>query len=93
MNLTDAVRRFLVTGPTENLHKFHLVACWRLNGIEQRNQTVIYTCLSEDAAFAQRAADAADVTLQEIEIVNNEETYPVLRLGTHGLQWERKVSA
>ncbi len=91
MNPTDGVRRFLVTAPDDKLQRFHLSVALTLNGIERREQTVIYTCLEEHAVFALRVAEQADVTLQEIEIgeEDHEESYPVLRLGTHGLTWER----
>jgi hypothetical protein len=86
---TDRVRRFLVTAPDEQLVTFHLLVAMTLNGIERREQTVIYTCLAEHAAFAFLSAEQADVTLQELEIENGEEVYPVRRLGTHGLTWVR----
>lgn len=92
MSGLDSVRRFLVTAPDENLTSFHLSIAFVLNGIERRQQTVIYTCMREDSAFAMKAAEAADVTLQEIEIVDDVETYPVLRLGRHGLQWQRATA-
>jgi hypothetical protein len=88
--MTDTVRRFLVTAPDEQLARFHLVVALTLNGIERREQTVIYTCLAEHADFARQAAERADVTLQELEIDDaGEETYPVRHLGSHGLTWVR----
>ena len=87
--IDDRVRRFLVTAPDDNLHVFHVAVCLTLNGLERREQTRIYTCMAEDASFALYIAEQADVTLQEIEIVNDEETYPVRRLGSHGLTWVR----
>ena len=41
--MTDSVRRFLVTGPDEQLARFHLTVAFTLNGIERRDQTVFYT--------------------------------------------------
>ena len=84
---TDSVRRFLVTAPDQNLTKFHLAVALTLNGIERREQTVIYTCFAEHSAVAFLAAEQADVTLQELEIADGEEIYPVRRLGSHGLTW------
>jgi hypothetical protein len=90
MSETDSVRRFLVTAPDDNLIKFHILVALTLNGIERREQTVIYTCFGEHSAFAAlQAAEWADVTLQELEIENGEEVYPVRRLGSHGLTWVR----
>jgi hypothetical protein len=48
--------------------------------------------MAEDAVFALQVAEQADVTVQEIagqEIAGGEETYPVRRLGSHGLTWIR----
>lgn len=87
--ITDSVRRFLVSAPDEHLVRFHQAVGQTLNGIERRQQTVIYTCFAEHADFALRAAEQADVTLQELEIVDDEETYPVRLLGSHGLTWIR----
>lgn len=86
---TDSVRRFLVTGPDANLTRFHLAVAMTLNGLERREQTVAYTCMAEDADLALRAAEAADVTLQELEIEDGEEIYPVRHPGSHGLMWVR----
>ena len=88
---TDTVRRFLVTGPNDHLARFHLAVAFTLNGIERREQTVIYTCFAEHAAFALEAAERTDVTLQELEIDqgDGEEHYPVRHLGSHGLTWVR----
>ena len=85
----DRVRRFLVTAPDDNLTRFHLAVAVTLNGIERREQTVIYTCFTEDSAVAFLAAEQADVTLHELEIADGEEVYPVRRLGSHGLTWVR----
>jgi hypothetical protein len=88
--MTDGVRRFLVTAPDDHLHRFHLAVALTLNGIERREQTVIYTCFAEHADLALRVAEQADVTLQELEIADDgEEIYPVRRLGSHGLTWVR----
>jgi len=87
--MPDSVRRFLVSGPDDSLTRFHLAVCVRLNGLERRAQTVLYTCFAEDVAFALDVAARADVTVQEIAIVDDEETYPVRQLGSHGLTWER----
>lgn len=87
--MTDSVRRWLVTGPDDNLQRFHVAVALVLNGIERREQTVIYTCFAEHAEFARRLAEQADVTLQELEIADGEEVYPVRRLGSHGLTWVR----
>lgn len=86
---TDGVRRFLVTAPDENLARFHLAVAMNLNGLERRQQTVFYTCMSEDAELALLAAAQFDVTLQELKIADGEEVYPVWRLGSHGLTWVR----
>jgi|ERR1043166_2518351 hypothetical protein len=88
---TDSVRRFLVTGPDDNLARFHLAVAFTLNGLERREQTVIYTCFAEHADLALRAAEQTDVTVQELEIhgTTNEELYPVRHLGSHGLKWIR----
>lgn len=86
---TDSVRRFLVTAPDDNLARFHLLVALTLNGIERREQTVIYTCFAEHAAFAFLSAAQADVTLQELEIEHDDEVYPVRHLGSHGLTWVR----
>lgn len=85
----DSVRRFLVTAPDDNLTRFHLAVALTLNGLERRQQTVIYTCFAEDAAVAFLSAEQADVTLQEIEIIDDDEAYPVRRLGSHGMTWVR----
>lgn len=87
--MTDSVRRFLVTGPDEHLFRFHQFVCLHLNGIERREQTVIYTCFAEHADFALKAAKRADVTVQEIEFINDGERYPVLCAGSHGMLWVR----
>jgi hypothetical protein len=89
MATTDSVRRFLVTAPDAHLTQFHLLVALTLNGLERREQTVSYTCMAEDAEFALQAAELADVTLQELEIADGEEIYPVRRLGSHGLTWVR----
>jgi hypothetical protein len=89
MSESDSVRRFLVTAPDDNLQRFHLAVAMTLNGIERREQTVIYTCFAEDAALALQAAEQADVTVQELEMEDGEEVYPVRRLGSHGLTWVR----
>jgi hypothetical protein len=86
---TDSVRRFLVTAPDAQLQTFHLLVALTLNGIERREQTVIYTCFAEHASMAFLAAEQADVTLQELEMADGEEVYPVRRLGSHGLTWVR----
>ncbi len=85
----DGVRRFLVTAPDEQLTRFHLAVAMTLNGIERREQTVIYTCFAEHAEFALHVAARADVTVQVLETADGEEVYPVLRLGSHGLTWVR----
>jgi hypothetical protein len=88
--IADGVRRFLVTAPDDHLQRFHFAVALVLNGIERREQTVIYTCFAEHVAFALRLAEQADVTLQELEIADDgEEVYPVRRLGSHGLTWVR----
>ncbi len=89
--MADSVRRFLVTAPDDQLTRFHLLVALKLNGIERREQTVIYTCFDQDAVIelVLSAADEADVTLQELEIENGDEVYPVRRLGSHGLTWVR----
>ncbi len=87
-----SVRRFLVTAPDDHLRRFHLAVAMRLNGLERRDQTVFYTCLAEDADFALRIAERADVTVQELEIADGDEVYPVRRLGSHGLTWARPPS-
>ncbi len=88
--MSDGVRRFLVTAPDDHLQRFHLAVCMTLNGIERREQTVIYTCFEEHAAIAFLAAEQADVTLQELGMDDDgEEVYPVKRLGSHGLLWVR----
>jgi hypothetical protein len=89
MGETDSVRRFLVTAPDDHLQRFHLAVAMTLNGLERRQQTVIYTCFAEDADLAFQAAKQFDVTLQELEIEHNDEVYPVRHLGSHGLTWER----
>lgn len=87
---TDSGRRFLVTAPDDNLYQFHHIVALTLNGIERREQTVIYTCMAADAEYALFAAAKADVTLQELEITNDgQEIYPVRYLGSHGLMWVR----
>ena len=51
--------------------------------------------MAEDADFALKAAEQADVTVQEIagqELRGGEETYPVRRLGSHGLTWVLAVA-
>lgn len=88
---TDSVRRFLVTAPDHNLSLFHLAVAMTLNGLERRQQTMFYACMAEDAAFAFLAAEEADVTLQEVEIADGDERYPVRRLGSHGLTWVRPL--
>ncbi len=88
----SSVRRFLVTAPDDHLHRFHLAVALTLNGIERRDQTVFYTCFAEDADFALREAERADVTVQELEIADGDEVYPVRRLGSHGLTWARPPS-
>ena len=94
MTSTDGVRRFLVTGPDDNLMRFHLAVCTRLNAIERRRQTVIYTCFAKDAAFALEAAERCDVTVQEIEFTDaGDEEYPVRHTASHGMQWVPRVSA
>jgi hypothetical protein len=85
----DSVRRFLVTAPDDNLARFHLAVALTLNGLERRQQTVFYTCMGEDAAVAMLAAEQADVTLQELEIADGDEVYPVRRRGSHGMTWAR----
>jgi hypothetical protein len=85
----DSVRRFLATAPDDNLARFHLLVAFTLNGLERREQTVIYTCFGEDAAVAFLAAEQADVTLQELEFFGHDELYPVRRLGSHGMTWRR----
>ncbi len=85
----DSVRRFLVTAPDDNLTRFHFVVAMNLNGLERRQQTVFYTCMAEDAELALLSARQFDVTLQELEIANGEEVYPVRHLGSHGLTWVR----
>lgn len=90
--MIDSVRRFLVTAPDDHLQRFHIAVASVLNAIERRGQTVFYTCMAEHAGFVLRIAERADVTLQEIvgrEIRGGEETYPVLRLGSHSLMWVR----
>jgi hypothetical protein len=89
MSATDSVRRFLVTGPDDNLVRFHLAVCMRLNTIERRAHTVAYTCFAEDADFALRAAARCDVTVQEIEFTDAGEEYPLRRTGSHGMRWTR----
>lgn len=86
---TDSVRRFLATAPDDNLARFHFVVAMNLNGLERRQQTVFYTCLAEDVELALLAAERFDVTLQELEIADGDEVYPVRRLGSHGLTWVR----
>jgi hypothetical protein len=81
------VRGFLVTGPDEHIARFHLAVAVILNGLERRGHTVFYTCFAEHVEFALQTAERADVTVQEVEIVDDEETYPVRRLGSHGLTW------
>jgi hypothetical protein len=85
----DSVRRFLVTAPDNHLARFHLAVALTLNGLERRQQTVFYTCFGEDAAIAFLAAEQADVTLQELEMIDHDEAYPVRRLGSHGMTWAR----
>jgi len=86
---SDSVRRFLATAPDDNLQRFHIGVTMKLNGLERRQQTVFYTCMAEDVELAYIAAEQFDVTLQELEIENGEEVYPVRRLGSHGLTWVR----
>lgn len=94
MASTDSVRRFLVTGPDENLQRFHVaVAFHKLNYIERREQTLAYTCFAEDADFALQVAEHADVTVQEIEFAGDAEQYPTLRAGSHGMKWTRKAAS
>lgn len=91
MTETDSVRRFLATAPDDNLLRFHFVVAMNLNGLERRQQTVFYTCLAEDVELALLAAEQFDVTLQELEIADGDEVYPVRRLGSHGLTWARPL--
>lgn len=69
-----SVRSFLITGPDENLTRFHLPVCMTLNAIDRRKQTVRYMCMGEDADFAIAAAKDSDVTMQEIVAVGRENT-------------------
>ena len=85
----DSVRRFLVTAPDDHLTRFHLAVAMRLNGIDRREQTVFYTCMAGDVDFALGAAAQADVTVQELDMVDGAEVYPVRVLGSHGLTWVR----
>lgn len=86
---SDPVRRFLVTGPVSNRMRFHLQACLHLNAIEQRGDTVAYTCFAADAPLAFQVAADADVTVQEIVFVEDRETYPVVQAASHGMVWSR----
>jgi hypothetical protein len=86
---TDRVRRFLVTAPDDHLTRFHFVVAMNLNALERRQQTLFYTCMAEDAELAFLAAKQFDVTLQEVEIADGEEVYPVRHLGSHELTWVR----
>ncbi len=85
--MTDGVHRFLVTGPDDALTRFHFIVAMNLNGLERREQTVFYTCLAEDVELALLTAKRFDVTLQELEIEDGAEVYPVRHLGSHGLTW------
>lgn len=62
----DGVKRLLVTGDDDQLFRFHMTAALTLNGIERRGQTVIYTCMSGDFAWALEVGRQLDLTLEEI---------------------------
>ena len=85
------VRRFLVSGPDEPLLRFHFAVFATLNLIERRGQTLFYTCLAEDAPRAFLEAARCDVTVQEIHGAGADETYELLTMGSHELQWRRHV--
>lgn len=78
------VHRLLVSGTDDQLNSFHLSLCFRLNAIQRREQTVNYTCMSEDLDDAREIALETGVTLQEIKHDDDgNESYQMLVLGEH----------
>lgn len=61
----NGVTRFLVSGTDKQLLEFHLNACWLLNSIERRGQTVLYMCMGEDRDVALEVGRKSGVTMQE----------------------------
>lgn len=59
------VHRFLVTGLDEQLFAFHVPLCAKLNAVERRGQTVLYTCMDEDRELALEVARTVNATVQE----------------------------
>jgi hypothetical protein len=84
----QGVYGLLATGTEDALLKFHLALSMILNFLERRDQTVYCMCMSESLGLAIGAAKKFDVTLQRIEVKDDNELYPVLYQGTHS-RWEK----
>lgn len=85
----SGVTGFLVSGTDNQLQGFHFAACLVLNLIEQRGQTVYYTCFEEDRETAIKGAKQLGVTMQEIKYKGNRETYEMVVKGEHP-GWEAR---
>lgn len=61
-----SVHRLLITGSDAVLWRFHLGVALRLNGLERRDQTVLYTCMEDDLPAVIEHARACGATLQRL---------------------------
>ena len=76
-----SVRKFLVTGGTDDLWAFNIATSFACNFIDRRWDTLYYTCMGEDADVPIKAAEVHGVTLEEIKSVGDEEIYEMIHQG------------
>jgi len=75
------VRMFLATGETDALWAFNIATAFACNFIDQRWDTLHYTCMEDDAEVPIKAAKANGVTLEEVKSVGDEEVYEMIHQG------------
>lgn len=85
---------FLATGPERKLNAWQLEARWDVELFDRRKQTVRCRAHGDEIDRGQRAYDSAvelarkhDVTIQDLVSAGDDEEYPVVHLGSHGMTW------
>jgi hypothetical protein len=73
------IERFLVSGTEEQLQHFHLAVCLLANDVSRRGDTVCYTVVPGGVPCMFRAAEVANVTLQQR--ARSAPFWPVVRQG------------